>query len=153
MRFGKCRLPRNRRTTRRTTLQRLFSAFPRGSPGLGLVLLRGFVALTFIAEGVAYIESRELSVLSLLVAALVFLTAVCLLIGFLTPIAAVVTAISATALAASGLFFPAGSLVGLTVLAAAIALLGPGAFSLDSRLFGRREILIPNTNREHFRDS
>lgn len=31
----------------------------------------------------------------------------------------------------------------LVVLAAAIFLLGPGAFSLDARLFGRREIIIP----------
>lgn len=39
---------------------------------------------------------------------------------------------------------PAESLVGVIILAAAIALLGPGAFSLDARLFGRREIVIPN---------
>jgi hypothetical protein len=28
-----------------------------------------------------------------------------------------------------------------------IALLGPGAFSIDARMFGRREILIPHTPR------
>jgi hypothetical protein len=31
----------------------------------------------------------------------------------------------------------------LIVMAATVLLLGPGAFSLDSRLFGRREIVIP----------
>ncbi|HEX3543577.1 MAG TPA: hypothetical protein VHT31_03545 [Candidatus Acidoferrum sp.] len=43
-----------------------------------------------------------------------------------------------------------GTLVSLEmiVMAAAIALLGPGAFSLDARLFGRREILIPPPSRE-----
>ena len=30
----------------------------------------------------------------------------------------------------------------LIVMAAAVPLLGPGAFSLDARLFGRREIVI-----------
>jgi hypothetical protein len=29
----------------------------------------------------------------------------------------------------------------------AITLLGPGAFSLDARLFGRREIIIPEAAR------
>jgi hypothetical protein len=32
----------------------------------------------------------------------------------------------------------------LLVDAAALALLGPGALSLDARLFGRREIIIPH---------
>ncbi len=31
----------------------------------------------------------------------------------------------------------------LTGLAVAVALLGPGAFSIDARLFGLREIIIP----------
>jgi len=34
------------------------------------------------------------------------------------------------------------------ILAAAIALLGPGAFSLDARLFGRREIVIPKDKKQ-----
>jgi uncharacterized membrane protein YphA (DoxX/SURF4 family) len=35
------------------------------------------------------------------------------------------------------------SIVNLIVMAIVIAVLGPGAFSLDSRMFGRREIVIP----------
>jgi len=31
----------------------------------------------------------------------------------------------------------------LAAISAALILLGPGAFSLDGRLFGRREIIIP----------
>jgi uncharacterized membrane protein YphA (DoxX/SURF4 family) len=34
------------------------------------------------------------------------------------------------------------------ILAVAIALTGPGALSLDCRLFGRREIVIPETGRK-----
>jgi hypothetical protein len=35
----------------------------------------------------------------------------------------------------------------MTIVAAAVAFLGPGAFSVDARLFGRREIIIPHTPR------
>jgi hypothetical protein len=31
----------------------------------------------------------------------------------------------------------------LAAISATLVLLGPGAFSLDARLFGRREIIIP----------
>jgi hypothetical protein len=32
-------------------------------------------------------------------------------------------------------------------MALAVALIGPGAYSLDARLFGRREIIIPRASR------
>ena len=74
----------------------------------------------------------------------------CLLIGFLTPVVSTVIAIATLANALS--WFPMTAenrLVGkaasleLAVMAVAIALLGPGVFSLDARLFGRHEIVIP----------
>ena len=44
---------------------------------------------------------------------------------------------------AFAIFFDSSyTIVVLITLAAAIALLGPGAFSVDARLFGRREIRI-----------
>ena len=33
----------------------------------------------------------------------------------------------------------------LFVIGVAVALMGPGAFSVDCRLFGRREIVVPRT--------
>jgi hypothetical protein len=39
----------------------------------------------------------------------------------------------------------------LAAMSAALVLLGPGAFSLDARLFGRREIIIPE-GRVHLAD-
>jgi uncharacterized membrane protein YphA (DoxX/SURF4 family) len=72
-----------------------------------------------------------------------------LLLGFLTPIggvaaglccvAAGLTLIPMDALEASQIT-PLALLV--AVMAVSLGLLGPGAFSIDSRLFGRREIVI-----------
>ena len=72
-----------------------------------------------------------------------------LLIGFLTPLG-VLAGLVAIGLA---LVWPSpacralanGKLAGLLlgVFTAAVALLGPGAISVDARLFGRREISIP----------
>jgi uncharacterized membrane protein YphA (DoxX/SURF4 family) len=63
-----------------------------------------------------------------------------LLVGFLTPVAAAV---------AGGLELMHGpaaipSMAFLVAVAAAVTLLGPGAFSLDARCFGLREIIIPS---------
>ena len=37
----------------------------------------------------------------------------------------------------------------VSCVATSIILLGPGAISVDARLFGRREIVIPKSTREH----
>jgi uncharacterized membrane protein YphA (DoxX/SURF4 family) len=74
--------------------------------------------------------------------------------GFLTPLAALLVGACFLGIAAS--WFPEPSLglhdarvaaFGMTITAVALALLGPGAFSLDGRLFGRREIVIPPSSR------
>jgi len=76
------------------------------------------------------------------------------LVGVLTPFAGVAAAIGYVVNGASLLFTgdPYRQSQGLTALdlaaiSIALVLLGPGAFSLDARLFGRREIIIPDGRR------
>lgn len=72
------------------------------------------------------------------------LTAVCsvlLIIGLWTPVAGVFMALCELSL----LLFGSGALIHivLAALGAALAMLGPGAWSVDAHLFGRRRIRIP----------
>ena len=78
-----------------------------------------------------------------------------ILMGFLTPIccglAAVATVImNLVRLPSSQAPIPASSVahLNLAIICVALVLLGPGAFSLDARLFGRREIIIPDSKRD-----
>jgi len=85
-----------------------------------------------------------------------FLTAsgLALAIGFLTAFVGPLLGLCFLGIALSWLPAPSWGArdprlvgVGMIVAAVAIALLGPGAFSLDGRLFGRREIVIPPSSR------
>jgi putative oxidoreductase len=74
-----------------------------------------------------------------------FLAAICsalLIIGLWTPVAGLFMAVSELSL----LFFPStiGSMhIVLAALGVALAMIGPGAWSVDARLFGRKRIRIP----------
>jgi hypothetical protein len=75
---------------------------------------------------------------------------VLLLAGFLTPVVGGVVGVGALAISLSLLPSCIPSLFDSTVVLAfgatillAVVILGPGAFSVDARVFGRREIIIP----------
>jgi uncharacterized membrane protein YphA (DoxX/SURF4 family) len=128
----------------------LFATFPAGSPGLGLLVLRLVVALALVLHGAACLGGDSLGTSAVAVTAA--LTAALLLIGLLTPLAGSVAAMTGVGLAMAWLPAPTPNpfevrltAVFVVSVATAIALLGPGAFSLDAALFGRREIAIPPT--------
>ena len=111
---------------------------------MGLILLRGLVSVTIISRTVPYVAQGKVSQLGWVVVGLSIASAACLLAGFMTPFIATKVAIVASILAVSGVIPPPFEMI---TLAITVALLGPGAFSLDARMFGRREILVSHTSR------
>jgi uncharacterized membrane protein YphA (DoxX/SURF4 family) len=139
---------------RRRGLQRLFSTFPGGWPGVGLLLLRAAVGVTLILQGGCYLADPDQPTWAGWgVGVLALASGASLLVGFLTPAAGGVAGAGLVGLALAGIPPPTPNLFeaslsvtfGITI-AAAIVCLGPGAFSLDARLFGRREITIPQAS-------
>ena len=70
--------------------------------------------------------------------------------GFLTPAASaaatvgyLMTGISSFLMTEGNNRISTSAAFTLAAISAALVLLGPGAFSIDARLFGRREIIIP----------
>ena len=130
-------------------MQRLFSSFPAGWPGLGLLLLRAAVGVSLIVQGGAYLAGRGQVIWMQAAGLLAFVIGASILIGFLTPVAGVLAALDGAGMALSWLPLPipdgfgGATAVFLVVISVAVLLLGPGAFSLDARLFGRREVVIP----------
>jgi uncharacterized membrane protein YphA (DoxX/SURF4 family) len=139
----------------RYALQRLFSTFPGGRPGMGLLVLRAAVGLTaFVAGVLSFSTASATGWESWLLGAVLTISGAALAIGLLTPMAGPLVAACFLGIAVSWLPAPSWGLqdtraiaVAMIISATAISLLGPGAFSLDGRLFGRREIVIPPSSR------
>ena len=144
-----------RQIARRRTLQRFFCTFPSQWPGVGLLLLRAIVGATAVVQGGMCLADRSTLTLASLIAGFLSITSgAFLLIGFLTPLAGLMVGLGSAGVALSR--FPSRTLNELdlrfaalfvAIVAVAIVFLGPGAFSLDSHLFGRREVIIPTTSR------
>jgi hypothetical protein len=114
----------------------MFSVFPAGSAGAALLFMRLACAGLWLSALVFA------TALPLWLAVAGGLVACALVLGFLTRIA---TALTIMAIVAARVEL-SGALGALTLLhlldAGALLLLGAGAYSLDARLFGRREIRI-----------
>ena len=122
-------------------MQRLFSTFPEGWPGAGLVFLRVIAAIPPLQHGIAALLTASLplvAVLQLVAAG----AAALLLVGFWTPVAGALMALAELGLALSHPIDP-WMHIRLGALGAVLAMLGPGAWSVDAHRFGRKRIQIP----------
>jgi uncharacterized membrane protein YphA (DoxX/SURF4 family) len=125
----------------------LFSTFPGSYPGFGLLILRITLGITSLFQGVTVLSADNSTLLVRIAGLFAIIGGALLLIGFLTLISGAIVFSNHLFLlilavkASQNVSFI--SEIYVIALAAAIVLLGPGAFSLDAHLFGRREIIIP----------
>jgi hypothetical protein len=117
--------------------------FPQGRPGIALVFLRMSVALTVLLHAYAHSEGPP----AWLLAALLLL-AMLLVAGLLTPIVALLSIAVHCMLALDMTLLTAGPVAILILDALALALLGPGAYSLDALRFGRRVVELSSREGE-----
>jgi putative oxidoreductase len=122
-------------------LQRLFSTFAGGWPGIGLLIQRITTGAVLLYYAVAIVSktplSRDIAPPVIEVAA-----GLLLLVGLWTPVAGTMIALIEMWNVFSHPTNPLTS-VTLAILGGTLAMIGPGAWSIDARLFGRKHIDTP----------
>jgi uncharacterized membrane protein YphA (DoxX/SURF4 family) len=119
-------------------VQRLFSTFPNSWPGAGLLILRFAAGFSLVGVGTMLGDLGDTAALFLRCALLV--VAVLLWIGLATPVAGIVDAAIQVGVMILDKRYDSSSMVA-AALGFALAMLGPGAWSLDARVFGRKRIV------------
>ena len=118
-------------------MQRLFSMFADGWPGAGLLIQRllvGSALIVFVSVSPSppFIPTQVIAALAGLM----------LIAGLWTPVAGVTAACAGIWVAFSA---PSHGAIpaALAVLGLTLALIGPGEWSVDARLYGRKHIVPP----------
>ena len=124
-------------------MQRLFSTFAEGWPGAGLLLQRVLTSTILLYCGASHLfeTARLVPSLPYLIASV---AGVFLLLGLWTPIAGITIATVEAwiSLAWSGNWLIAIVLAGL---GATVAMIGPGMWSIDAKLYGQKAPPRPAT--------
>jgi hypothetical protein len=115
--------------------------FPTGAAGFGLLILR-LCAAAMLVRNTILIATPALPWWGTV--ALLFLV-VALCIGVFTPAACIASGLAQIGLLISAAHGDPFDVVSSSGVTCALLLLGPGAFSVDGLLFGRRRIVLSNS--------
>ena len=132
-------------------MQRLFSTFPDRWPGFGLLLMRLGLGITEIYLATAILTGEAPAPTSVTQSLIAAAAGVFLLAGLWTPVTAILAALDQIWIALSLRSAHGGGNgihILLAVLSASVSMLGPGAWSIDARLFGRRRFPVHRTGGE-----
>jgi hypothetical protein len=122
-------------------LRRLYSTFAHGLPGVGLLLMRVVAGIALVFQGVTELRG-ETAVVTAVLHVIAAGAGILLVAGLWTPIVGTLVALCQL----WSIFREAGDPwvhILLGTIGAALALLGPGGWSVDARLFGWKRIEPP----------
>ncbi len=122
-------------------VQRLFSTFPNHLPGVGLLLMRISLGITLIWLAASILLEQPPAADSVAPRIIGGVAGVFVLAGLWTPLAATLAALDQFWIPLSFLSSQKSGEwihIVLGILCASVAMLGPGAWSVDARLFGRK---------------
>jgi putative oxidoreductase len=121
-------------------LQRLYSTFASGWPGVGLLIQRVVAAILLVGSCVIHLTDSPSS-MSMIPHIIGACAGMLFLVGLWTPFVGTLIAAAELWIAASHFSDPWISILVATI-GGTSAMLGPGAFSVDARLFGRRHLEV-----------
>ena len=121
-------------------MQRLYSTFANGWPGVGLLIQRLVAAILLVRLCVVHLIDSPVT-MSMVPHIIGACAGILFLVGLWTPFVGALIAIVELWIAFSHFSDPWISIM-LATIAGTSAMLGPGAFSVDARLFGRRHLEV-----------
>jgi putative oxidoreductase len=119
-------------------LQRLFSTFANGWPGVGLLIQRVLTCILLVRFGIVEVAGKSFSP-SMIPQMIATCAGILLLVGLWTPVVASLIGAVELWIAFANSSDPWIPIV-LATFGATMAMIGPGAWSIDARLFGRKRI-------------